>query len=96
VSVCILAFVICLASHIFSASCYVICYLCDYTVFFLYYVIIGMIFKKRRLNIKWSVMHSFTKQVVHGAACWNLYREGQIHVLDRVQKKAAKFAHHTN
>ena len=30
------------------------------------------------------------------AACWNLYREGQISALDRVQKKVAKFAHHTN
>jgi len=32
----------------------------------------------------------------YGAVCWDLYREGQIHTLDRVQKKAAKFAHHTN
>jgi hypothetical protein len=32
----------------------------------------------------------------HGAACWDPYREGQITALDRVQKKAAKFAHHTN
>ena len=31
----------------------------------------------------------------YGAACWDPYREGQIHVLDRVQKKAAKFAYHT-
>jgi hypothetical protein len=29
-----------------------------------------------------------------GAACWDLYREGQIYALDRVQKKAAKFAYH--
>jgi hypothetical protein len=29
----------------------------------------------------------------YGAACWDPYREGQIHALDRVQKKAAKFAH---
>ena len=34
--------------------------------------------------------------LVYGAACWDPYREGQITVLDRVQKKAAKFAHHTN
>ena len=27
---------------------------------------------------------------------WDPYREGQISALDRVQKKAAKFAHHTN
>jgi hypothetical protein len=29
-----------------------------------------------------------------GAACWDPYREGQIYALDRVQKKAAKFAYH--
>ena len=29
------------------------------------------------------------------AACWDPYRERQISALDRVQKKAAKFAHHT-
>ena len=33
---------------------------------------------------------------LQGAACWDPYREGQISALDRVQKKAAKFAHHTN
>jgi hypothetical protein len=32
----------------------------------------------------------------NGSACWDPYREGQISALDRVQKKAAKFAHHTN
>ena len=31
----------------------------------------------------------------YGAACWDPYREGQISALDKVQKKAAKFAHHT-
>ena len=30
------------------------------------------------------------------AACWDPYREGQISVLDRVQRKAAKFAYHTS
>jgi len=30
----------------------------------------------------------------YGAECWDPYREGQITALDRVQKKAAKFAHH--
>ena len=30
------------------------------------------------------------------AAWWDPYREGQLPALDRVQKKAAKFAHHTN
>ena len=32
----------------------------------------------------------------YGAARWDPYREGQIHALDRAQKKAAKFAHRTN
>ena len=32
----------------------------------------------------------------YGAACWDPYREGQIRELDRVQRKAAKFAHHIN
>ena len=32
----------------------------------------------------------------YGAACWDPYREGQIHALDRLQKKTAKFAHLTN
>jgi len=32
----------------------------------------------------------------YGAPCWDPYREGQISALDRVQKKAAKFANHTN
>jgi len=31
----------------------------------------------------------------YGAACWDPYREGQISALDRVQKNATKFAHHT-
>ena len=32
----------------------------------------------------------------YGAACWDPYREGQIIALDRMQKKVAKFVHHTN
>jgi hypothetical protein len=32
----------------------------------------------------------------YGAACLDPYREGQIKALDRVQNKAAKFAHHRN
>ena len=31
----------------------------------------------------------------YGVVCWGPYREGQISALDRVQKKAAKFAHNT-
>jgi len=38
-------------------------------------------------NILWAV---------HIIKCWGPYREGQISTLDRVQKKAAKFTHHTN
>ena len=30
----------------------------------------------------------------HWPACWDPYREGQINALDRVQKKATKFANH--
>jgi len=32
----------------------------------------------------------------YGAACWDPYREGQLSALNRVQKKAAKFAHYIN
>ena len=32
----------------------------------------------------------------YGTACWDPCREGQISALERVQKKEAKFAHHTN
>ena len=31
----------------------------------------------------------------YGAACWDPYRECQVSALDRVQNKAAKFAHHS-
>ena len=31
----------------------------------------------------------------YGSACWDPCREGQINVLDRVQKKAAQFTNHT-
>jgi hypothetical protein len=31
-----------------------------------------------------------------GVACWYPFREGQINDVDRVQNKAAKFAHHRN
>jgi len=32
----------------------------------------------------------------YGATCWDPYRKGRISSLDRVRKKAAKFAHHKN
>ena len=31
----------------------------------------------------------------YGSACWDPWTEGQINVLDRVQKKAAQFTNHT-
>ena len=31
-----------------------------------------------------------------GAVCWDPYREGQVRALNRVQNRAAKFAHNTN
>ena len=38
-------------------------------------------------------LHRFQKIVLK---CWDPYREGQITALDMVQKKATRFAHHTN
>ena len=32
----------------------------------------------------------------YGAECWDLYREGQVIVSDRVQKQEAKFATRAN
>jgi hypothetical protein len=54
------------------------------------------IFKKGNSNTKSLAYISLVRPILgYGAACWNPYREGQITTLDRVQKKAAKFAHHT-
>jgi len=40
---------------------------------------------------------SFVRSILeYEAVCWDRYREGQISALDRVQKKAAKFARHTS
>jgi len=39
---------------------------------------------------------SFETDIEHGAALWDLYREDQVSALDRVQKRAAKFASHIN
>jgi hypothetical protein len=53
------------------------------------------ILKKGNNNAKSLAYMSLVRSIHEcGAACWDLYREGQISVLDRVQKKAAKFAHH--
>jgi len=55
------------------------------------------ILKKCNSNTKSSAYMSLVCPILeYGAACWDPYREGQISVLDRVQKKVAKFAHHKN
>ena len=55
------------------------------------------ILKKGKSNTKSLAYMSFVRPILeYGAACWDPYREGQISALDRVQKKAAKFAHHKN
>ena len=55
------------------------------------------ILKKGNSNTKSLAYMSLVRPILeYGAACWDLYREAQISALDRVQKKAAKFEHHTN
>jgi len=55
------------------------------------------ILKKGNSNTKSLAYMSLVRPILeYGTACWDPYREGQISTLDRVQKKAAKFAHHTN
>jgi len=55
------------------------------------------ILKKGNSNTKNLAYMSLVRPILeYGAACWDPYREGQITALDRVQKKAAKFACHTN
>jgi len=53
------------------------------------------IVKKGNKNTKslayMSLVHPILK---YGAACWNPNKECQISTLDRIQNKAAKFAHH--
>jgi len=55
------------------------------------------ILKKGNSNTKSLAYMSLVRPILeYGVACWDPYREGQIIALDRVQKKAAKFAHHKN
>jgi hypothetical protein len=55
------------------------------------------ILKNGNSNTKSLAYTSLMRPILeYGAACWDSYREGQINALDRVQKKAAKFAHHRN
>ena len=55
------------------------------------------ILKKGNSNTKSLAYMSLVRPILkYGAARWDPYREGQISALDRVQKRAAKFAHHSN
>ena len=52
--------------------------------------------KKGNENTKSLAYTSLVHPILeYGAACWDPYRECQISALDRVQNKAAKFAHHS-
>ena len=54
------------------------------------------IVKKGNKNTKSLACTSLVRSILeYGAACWDPYRECQISALDRVQNKAAKFAHHS-
>ena len=53
------------------------------------------ILKKFNSNTKSLAYMSLVRPILeYGAACWDPFRDGQTSALDRVQKKAAKFAHH--
>ena len=53
------------------------------------------IVKKGNKNTKILAHTSLVRPILeYGSACWDPYRECQISALDRVQNKAAKFAHH--
>jgi len=55
------------------------------------------ILKKGKSNTKSLAYMSLVRPILeYGAACGDPYREGQISALDKVQKKAAKFAHHAS
>jgi hypothetical protein len=51
---------------------------------------------KKGNNTKSSAYTSLVRPILeYGTVCWDPYRECQINALDRVQKKAPKFAQHT-
>ena len=55
------------------------------------------ILKKGNSNTKRLAYMSLVRPILeYGAACWDPYRDGQISAIDRVQKRAAKFAYHAN
>ena len=52
---------------------------------------------KGNINTKILAYTSLVRPVLeYRASCWYRYKGGQINALDLVQKKAAKFANHTN
>jgi hypothetical protein len=54
------------------------------------------IVKRVNTNTKSLAYTSLVRPILkYDAVCWDPYRECQISALDRVQNKAAKFAHHT-
>ena len=54
------------------------------------------IVKRGNTNTKTLASTSLVRPILeYGAACGDLYSECQISVLDRVQNKAANFAHHS-
>ena len=54
------------------------------------------IVKKGNKNTKSLAYTSLVRPILeYGAAYWDPHRECQISALDRVQNKAAKFAHHS-
>jgi len=63
----------------------------------LYKITNSVLLKKGSINTESLAYMSLVRPILeYGAACWDTCREGQITALDRVQKKAAKFAHHKN
>jgi hypothetical protein len=55
------------------------------------------VLKKGNRNTRSLVYTSLVRPILeYGAAWWDPHREGQINELDRVQRKAAKFANLTN
>jgi len=51
------------------------------------------ILKKRNNNTKRLTYMALVRPILeYGAVCWDPYREGRVSVLNRVQKRAAKFA----
>jgi len=70
--------------------------MCTLLVSIVFYFTMRILIKGNS-NTKSLAYMSLARPILqYGAACWDPYREGQISALDWVQKKAAKFAHHTS